>query len=342
MADFPLLQIGAGADIANIYEATCSLSITSSNVLINADANSTAIVDRDILDNIVADLHTGAYGTIDLGIIASGAGRGGLTAYGIFDIPLRLAGVSRAGYTIGAGRLSLPLTVTGRGISASVAPAVKTIPINWRITGSGHSGARAVGTLALVNLDITGNGHLTPHGVGSLNLNLALYSVAHIYTFDREAGTFIENFKCPVLNLSNFALTEYDFNFNSVICFNGRNFGANGTAMYELTGDSDAGVSIPWHFKTGKIDLEKNNVNRLRYVWLSYRPSGDLMLVVDDGYREYEYPVIAYDTDDNTARVKIGKGIKEKYVQFKLQNTHRQNIFLDRMRVFTESVAKKR
>ena len=66
------------------------------------------------------------------------------------------------------------------------------------------------------------------------------------------------------------------------------------------------------------------------------------MLVVDDGISEYEYDVTSYGIDDGTVRVKIGKGIKSKYVQLKLRNTSIESVVLDRMRLFTEPVVKRR
>jgi hypothetical protein len=147
-----------------------------------------------------------------------------------------------------------------------------------------------------------------------------------------------------VLNTKNFALTEYDnsYDYNSLFNFNGKLLGAKRDGIYELTGDSDNGTSIGWYFKTGKIDLEEGQLKKARYIWLSYKPSGDLVLTVDDGENEYEYDVESYKQIDNAVRIKLGKGIRNRYIQLELRNVSNEKIFLDRMRLFTEPIAKKR
>lgn len=147
-----------------------------------------------------------------------------------------------------------------------------------------------------------------------------------------------------VLNTKNFALTEYDntYNYNSLFNFNGKLVGLKRDGVYELNGDTDDGESIDWYFKTGKFDLEEGQLKKARYIWLSYRPSGDLVLTVDDGENEYEYSVESYKQVDNSVRIKLGKGIRNRYIQLELRNVSNEKIFLDRMRLFTEPIAKKR
>lgn len=147
-----------------------------------------------------------------------------------------------------------------------------------------------------------------------------------------------------VINTKNFALTEYDnsYDYNSLLNFNGKLVGMKRDGIYELNGDTDNGDPIDWYFKTGKLDLEEGQVKKARYVWLSYRPSGDLILVVDDGENEYEYDVESYKQIDNAVRIKLGKGIRNRYIQLELRNVSDEKIFLDRLRLFTEPIAKKR
>lgn len=304
-----------------------------------------ATVDADVFTTtITAALYRGAVGTCVLDITISGTGVIAAIAFGsLSDIQLTLSGSGRSGQATGQGTLPLEFLLLGSARASAVTSPSNILYIGITLSGQGRGGIRGEGSLVFDDFDIDpGTGHLTPIGTGSLVLDLDISALASLYAFDTDEGVFSAAFKCLTLNTKNFALTEYDFTFNSLISFNGHNLGAAGTALYELTGDSDDGANIPWKFKTGKIDMEKNNVNRLRYVWLSYRPSGDLILIVDDGFAEYEYPVISYDTDDNTVKVKIGKGIKEKYVQFELKNIDRQSIFLDRFRIFTEPARKMR
>lgn len=146
-----------------------------------------------------------------------------------------------------------------------------------------------------------------------------------------------------LMNMKNFALTEYtNYNYNSIGFFNGKMVGVKADGVYELTGDTDDGSNIEWSFKTGKLDIDDGVVKKTRYVWLSYKPSGDLQLIVDDGEHEYEYDVESYKQIDNGVRVKLGKGIRNRYLQFELKNIANEKITLDRMRIFLEPTGKNR
>jgi hypothetical protein len=124
--------------------------------------------------------------------------------------------------------------------------------------------------------------------------------------------------------------------------FNGKPVGAKADGIYELAGDTDNGENISWAFKTGKLDIDDKLAKKVRYAWLSYRPSGDLTLIVDDGENEYEYDVESYKDIDTGVRVKLGKGIRNKYLQLELQNKANETIFLDKLRLFAESTGRKR
>jgi hypothetical protein len=118
--------------------------------------------------------------------------------------------------------------------------------------------------------------------------------------------------------------------------------GATATGIYELSGTDDDGQNIDWSFKTGKLDMDDSRVKKVRHVWLSYNPSGDLLLVVDDGENEFEYEVESFKQIDNAVRIKLGKGIRNRYIQFELKNIANEKINLDRMRIFSEPIMKKR
>jgi len=178
--------------------------------------------------------------------------------------------------------------------------------------------------------------HAYSQGANTLNIVLPkLQFTARVRSNDVLVLTF---------NTKNFAQTEYDntYSYNSLMNFNGKLVGLKREGVYELNGDTDNGTSIDWYFKTGKIDLEEGQLKKARYVWLSYRPSGDLTLTVDDGENEYEYAVESYKQIDNAVRIKLGKGIRNRYLQLELKNVSGEKIFLDRMRLFTEPIAKKR
>ena len=197
----------------------------------------------------------------------------------------------------------------------------------------GVSGLTGQLNIVLPAMDFVGTAYWT--GTNTLDIVLpALQFTAHVISDD---------FLILVLNTKNFALTEYDnYDYNSLFNYNGKLFGAKTDGIYELTGDTDDGDIIDWEFKTGKLDLEDGLLRKARHVWLSYKPSGDLILTVDDGENEYEYAVESCKQIDNAVRIKLGKGIRNRYIQLGLRNVANEKITLDRMRLFAEPIGKKR
>ncbi len=140
-------------------------------------------------------------------------------------------------------------------------------------------------------------------------------AIAAIRLTARARGTIIT----LCLNTRNMALTKYtSFNFNSLCMFNGKPVGAQTTGIYELTGTTDDGEQIPWKWKAGYLDL---NDGRLNHLWLA-GILGDLILAVEtpDGDRwEYEAETISEYEDE--MRIKVGKGIKSRFVSFEFSPT---------------------
>jgi hypothetical protein len=118
------------------------------------------------------------------------------------------------------------------------------------------------------------------------------------------------------MNVKNKALTVYgNYIFNSMCHFNGKNIGARSTGLYELSGDYDNGVQIEWNFRTGLLDLEIKQMKKLLQLWFGYKATGDLKLktIYADG-QEYEYDLQSYSDTEHGSRVKIGKGIRTRYL----------------------------
>lgn len=164
--------------------------------------------------------------------------------------------------------------------------------------------------------------------------------IPSIISFSRASNGAVATI---IMNTKNFALTEYSsYDYNSLGLFNGKMVGAKATGIYELSGDDDDGENIEWSFKTGKLDIDDARVKRVRHVWLSYNPSGDLLLIVDDGEDEHEYEVDSFQQIDNAVRVKLGKGIRNRYLQLELKNVANETIKLDRIRLFADQLGNKR
>jgi len=230
--------------------------------------------------------------------------------------------------------VALPtLRFTAHAFISGIAQLNVTLP---RLKFEAHALTGEVAQLNVVLPSLRFSAHAYWQGTNTLNIVLPkLQFSARARSNDVLVLTF---------NTKNFAQTEYDntYSYNSLMNFNGKLVGLRRDGVYELNGDTDNGTSIDWYFKTGKIDLEEGQLKKARHVWLSYRPSGDLVLTVDDGENEYEYDVESYKQIDNAVRIKLGKGIRNRYIQLELRNVSNEKIFLDRMRLFTEPIAKKR
>lgn len=332
-ANMPVeVNFGATLDYIEV-SADFGITVLMSAEMIYSDTYTTVTVDADLPDPIIeVELYRGAVGELNiLDLTISGSGRSAQIASGQeLELDLTLSGSARAGYVTGKGSLGLDLQISGSAHSGVIGKG--NLSLNLKLYGRGVVGASGVGSLTLGDLSISGgSAYQGARGTGSLELDLKLSGIA-----------LLNSYECLVLNTKNFALTEYDLSLKGLFFFNGKYFGANATSLYEFTGDTDDGSAISWYFKTGKLDLQKDVVRRLRHVWLSYRPAGDLILTVGDGNDEYEYRVEATDVIDGTVRVKVGKGIRAKYIYIKLQNKEAETVFIDRIRLFAEQVAKKR
>ena len=145
------------------------------------------------------------------------------------------------------------------------------------------------------------------------------------------------------VNTKNNGLTNYsNYEYNSLCVMNDQVFGAKSDGIYLLEGDDDNGEDISWSLKTGKIDVENELSQRVRHIWFSRRSSGDLLLIVNDGENEYEYPVTAYSETDDAVRVKLGKGIKSKYLQLELKNIGNETLRLDSFKLFADKRPRQR
>ncbi|MCE5212523.1 MAG: hypothetical protein LLG40_13350 [Deltaproteobacteria bacterium] len=220
------------------------------------------------------------------------------------------------------------ITFSGNIIVSRVSSLSATLPV-VEFIAHGVVGKRCSLDVILPTLAFRAHAYWT--GYNSLDVNIPLVEF-HAHAKGNVLGI--------CFNTKNSAITEYDhYDYNSLFTTpDGKTYGAKSDGIYLLSGDTDNGTSIPWRIKTGKFDLEDSFLKKARYVWLSYRPSGDLVLIVDDGSKEYEYPVESFQQIDNAVRVKIGKGIRNRYIQLELKNTSDEKMFLDHIRLFAEPI----
>lgn len=173
----------------------------------------------------------------------------------------------------------------------------------------------------------TATGHVSSEGTIAIDIPLL-----QLLSFYEDQDSFLS----MVMNVQNKALTLFtNYKFNSMCYFNGKNFGAKATAIYELTGDTDDGTLIEWNFRTGYLDLEQKVKKKLKQAWFSYKSNGDLIVtVVQPDGQEYEYDLESYEVTEDGVRVKFGKGIRSKYVALDVKNSDQGGtIVLDVLRL---------
>jgi len=143
------------------------------------------------------------------------------------------------------------------------------------------------------------------------------------------------------LNTYNMALTKYtNFGFNSLCVFKGETLAAKAGGIYKLTGNTDDGEEIPWRLRVGAVDTINN---RVTHVWLSGDISDDLTLTAEtsDG-SQYEYLVQSISEYNDETRVKVGKGLRSRYVTLELVPKTDAVLKLAKMNVFADALEKKR
>ena len=241
---------------------------------------------------------------------------GGLHPVGVLDITLpRL-------------HLGLSATANESGVLSFSLP---------RLMFSGECAVGASGTLdvTLPMLRPVITGHLSASGVLTITLplmRLSLQAEPHDYV-------------ALVLNLHNYALTQYDtYNFNSLCQFNGVTLGAMATKICNLdSGTTDDGTIFDWNIRTPYIDMEQKFKKRLIQAWLSYKSDGDIIVtVVQPDGMEYEYPLDGLSATEEGVRVKFGKGIRSKYLALDIKSVDGSTLTLDALRLHLDKINKER
>jgi hypothetical protein len=270
--------------------------------------------------------------------------------------PVRISSTSRAPHIAGLSQVLAPIRIiataskNNTGTLTAILPAVRISSVSGFVSPSA-SLARQLPAVRLTSSAISGTIATLAKDLAALTLSSSAHwasgasaiLVLPAIELDSRVKSITAEIITLCLNTKNKSLTEYtNYNYNSMCMFNGKPVGAKADGIYELAGDTDNGQNISWAFKTGKLDIDDKLAKKVRYAWLSYRPSGDLTLIVDDGENEYEYDVESYKDIDTGVRVKLGKGIRNKYLQLELQNKANETIFLDKLRLFAESTGRKR
>ena len=147
-------------------------------------------------------------------------------------------------------------------------------------------------------------------------------SISPVFWFDAPLecpGAFMDAW---AVNLDSGASTEYrNYPFETVANIGGRYFGAAFEGLYELTGDTDAGVPIEAKFDIGRKDFGNKQLKRIEQIYLGITSKGQMMVKVTAEGASYTYPMREFGEHIQTQRVTPGKGMRANYFGFEIGNT---------------------
>lgn len=127
-----------------------------------------------------------------------------------------------------------------------------------------------------------------------------------------------------LMNTETTALSHYtNFDFESVAQIGDRTFAVGPDGVYELTGDTDDGVSIPALVESGFMDFGAQQTKRMDAIYIGYKSTGLLGVTVET----LEGGTGAYSleqrdaTAPRTSRIIPGKGLVGRYWRTTVTNT---------------------
>lgn len=131
----------------------------------------------------------------------------------------------------------------------------------------------------------------------------------------------LANAETWVINMETGAATQYDdFGFNSFAYdeANGRYLAFAEDGVYELTGDTDNGLSIESTLQLAQTNFGTPNLKTVPYAWIGVNSTGTVFLKVNVNGQEYVYQADAGDTFLENQRVSLGRGLRPAYWSFTL------------------------
>lgn len=133
-------------------------------------------------------------------------------------------------------------------------------------------------------------------------------------------------------NILRTALTQYtNFDFNSMMMFNGVMLGASDVGLYKLNcGNDDNGVNIDAYFIPITTDFGINNPKRLRFIYFGYESDGDIKIgVTPDEKDEKDYDIESTKIGQQRRRIPITRDQVGRYWKFKISNVDGSDFSVD-------------
>lgn len=253
-------------------------------------------------------------------IIANGqTGQDGTAVLFAKKLTIEATGISD---NVASGNIQLrAFTVNAEILNGTDAQANKRIPkltlVAQGLTGTVNKPQEII--LPVIEIDASG----VAQSVGTASISLPAIQLA-ASVIESVLDAYSVDSTCYVMNTSTNAMTEYtNFSFNSFANYKGKVIGANDGGIFELLGNDDAGSDIAIEATTANMDFGSEQLKRLLEIYVGYQSDNDLNIQVTlDGEDSYDYTL---ETQGNTGihnnRVKLGKGMKGRYMQFKISGT---------------------
>lgn len=301
------------------------------------------------LPTLIVDATTGLPVSIELPLFeVAGTGLTGQTAEG--DLILAALGITATAstpvYAQGELELPAPLSVGVAG-QENIVTGTITIPL-VEVSGNIYGGLLATGEITLPALVVSSeDATVSTEATGALTLPLlSVYAEIPetvVLVEADGASTSLSGFAL-VMNLEDEGVTEYtNFAFNSFACFNGHYIAANGSGIYELAGDNDAGEDIDAVFRTPQEDANVPYLKRPEDCYIGAKSDDDLAVsVLIDGNVEYEASNISGRSEEIvTRKSKIGKGTKSRYWAVQVENVNGCDFAVETMELNLKAVTRK-
>jgi len=125
------------------------------------------------------------------------------------------------------------------------------------------------------------------------------------------------------LNLTNLACSQYaGWDFNSLGMLKGKPFGANEDGIFSLDDADDFdGTNISSFFKVHITDFGKENIKRLRAVFIGAEATGDMLLTVtDDEAHNNSYGIKVRDALQHGIKVPLFRHNQGRFFSFTITN----------------------
>ncbi len=339
----PLFQISGTGISGNLGQANIELPLLLTTTTGKTGEVGTASFTLPVITLTASSILT----TTDITLPLLSINATGLTGHvGTFNTKLSVIQLTAVGLQQGTGvaNIILPkLIIRAVGAYGGIGTTNVNLPI-IRITSNGLSGQAGTAAFTLPSFLITATGGGAYTGIGDIVLPMFVidaYGQSDVLG-DIAGGTY--TIQVYVMNTKTFAVTSYSglFNFNSYCKFNGVNLGANSNGIFSLSGNNDNGTNIDSDVRKNSMDFGISNLKRPTDAYLAVRTDGKdyiFQIVTDD--LSQEYIINDNRTGLHTKKLDTGKGLKGRYISWKLKNKNGGELDINEIELIIEQLKRR-